>query len=288
MKNLKYLMLFLVFLIISCKKNMNPFEGGINENKFYIQADWVGDLKMLKNMLEFYEQTKDSKSLIGSTLIQKDNATTNFPNVTNEGAFNSNFNFLSSNNFILSNGIQDFSLEKVNESNFATKTKLVANDIYGKKLTFKAVVNDKLNIRSEDFGTWEESIYVPKTLQITSNMKYFDNISKRNGSNLIKWIPDNNPENDKAVVIRLRYNPNVEKTTNKATNLPNNIIDKYIVVKDEGTFDVKNVHLKDFPTPLFSLQVTIFRGNFKKSQVNGKNISIVVFDSFSFFTQLKD
>ncbi len=284
---MKYCVIFSIFLILSCKRNLNQFERELNDSK-YIQNKWGGDVLLLKNMLEFYEQTKDHKSLIGSTLIQKDNATSNFPNVNIEGGFNYNFNFICSNNFILNNGIRDFFLEKTNESNFNSKTKLAASDIYGKTITLKAVINNDLNAKSEDFGSWQESIYVPNSLQITNNTKYYEIISKRRGGNLIKWIPDNNQRNDKGVVIRLRYDSFIEKSTNKIANLPDNIIDKYIVVPDNGNFDIKQEYLTGFPIPLVSLGVTIFRGNFKKSQVNGKKISIVIFDSFSFFTQLNE
>ena len=235
---MKYCVIFSIFLILSCKRNLNQFERELNDSK-YIQNKWGGDVLLLKNMLEFYEQTKDHKSLIGSTLIQKDNATSNFPNVNIEGGFNYNFNFICSNNFILNNGIRDFFLEKTNESNFNSKTKLAASDIYGKTITLKAVINNDLNAKSEDFGSWQESIYVPNSLQITNNTKYYEIISKRRGGNLIKWIPDNNQRNDKGVVIRLRYDSFIEKSTNKIANLPDNIIDKYIVVPDNGNFDIR-------------------------------------------------
>jgi hypothetical protein len=286
MKKIKYSVLLIFTIISSCQKNSNILDSLGNQKKSG-QINWTGDIRLMKQIYDFNEKTSNSEQLQGTIVIQKQNSTENMPILEDIGGTNTFFYFKDVDKFSVNNQKEDFILNKSTNNNFNAPKKYGSSDIYGKKLRFNVSQDNKLNVRNDEIINWEESLYVPNTLQITKKIEYNESISKATGGELVQWIPDPNPENDKGVVVKLTYDPFSEKTISKSTNLPDKRMELYIVAPDNGKFVLKPEHLADFPSPLLGLGITIFRGNFKASPINNKIVKIGAYDHFTFNIGLK-
>jgi hypothetical protein len=128
---------------------------------------------------------------------------------------------------------------------------------------------------------WNSSLYIPKPLAVTGldAIERVLPISKSVGRT-ITWVPDPHPANDKGVIIRLRYDPVVEKMRPNTDALPTQRIEKLIIVPDNGHYHITSLDLEGFPLPLKNFEITIYRGNYQVSEGNRP----VAFFAFDYYT----
>ena len=281
---MKQIILFVMLVLssTSCKKSgdnqdmYTPFSTSKNYS-------WAGDKKLIDQLISYYSKTRDEQKLAGNLLIQKSNGSA-------DGTFDENTTISTyiksdSNSRIsfFSKGI-DFLIKK--ESNGVFKLENSHRDKYqffGE--TIKVQSNAGVTLRNDTSTTWTASLYVPRPLVVTGlNLTGLEEVS-RNVGKTISWIPDNTPANDKGVIIRLRYDALFEKAFPNTEILPIEDMERFIVVSDNGSYQLTSQDLRDFPVPLNSLEISIFRGNYQVFD-NANPVALCVFDFFKTYVKL--
>ncbi len=274
---------FVIFCITACKKSGDlaqelnfPFITSKN-------VSWTGDKVLLNQLIGYYTKTKDEQRLAGNVFIQKSNSNPN--GEFDENTFTNTYikGDSDSQAALYSKGTA-FSIEK--QQNGVFKVRNSEKDKY--KLfgeTIKIESNSGVILRNDSASNWSASMYVPKPLIVT-NFNPEEQLSKSTGKQ-ISWVPDNNPANNKGVILRLLYDPLFEKSFPNTDALPSESIERYITVADNGNYQLNADDLRNFPAPLHGFEITIFRGNFQISDTN-RPVAVCAFDYFKTYVQLKN
>jgi hypothetical protein len=266
----------------SCQKNIESIDRQKDEsyktesNKYYYY--YGGDLKQLSDAESFFKKQGNAVS---------DNTTGYLSFRTNNGPTNIAKSYKSTQGNFFSTVFKEIYF--TNDKGLSVPLKIdkfkkfvfddiSLDNIFGRTITLSSVNPSGLNSRGEG---WTDGMYVPLPL----NLSYVANnntATKSNGFTL-NWVKD--VKNDKGVFINIEYEPSTEM--NPTQEQRRNII-KIISVADNGSYTLTKDDLKEFPTPLQHLAFSVYRGNYKISQFDGKDVPIYIYDKVGFDIRLEN
>ena len=142
--------------------------------------------------------------------------------------------------------------------------------LYGTKATFQ--------LNTTQTGDIQEQMYVPK--QMDARISIDNNVagvSKQTGLS-VNWTTDNDPLNDKGILIELFYDAYTNKSVStNPTALPNDNVIQYVVVPDNGNYTLTSSDLVNLPSNT-NITIKIHRGNFRTVNIGQKeNVSLLAY-----------
>ncbi len=285
--NMKKLIIYslsiLTLFFSSCTNKSDS--SGTDLLSFNSDSNFSGNIKILEGLKNFYADSKSSYN-IGHLSIAKTNGSSD-GNFTQTMSGNSFINFKGDISiFDEKNNLIPIDNERKRlQPKFSELSKLFGTSI-SLELHSNPSSSSGTNFRSDTSLIWKNVLYIPKSLVVTDfgdveqKTGSLQIVSKKNGKKLT-WIPDKDSRNDKGVVIQLGYRPEYEKQFPNRSNYPSKSVDKYITTEDSGSYQLSEKDLKEFPSPLNGLEITIYRGNYLSSQTKDhKIISVISYDCY--------
>ena len=279
---MKKLIFFCLFssLIVGCRKNIEKTGDPMLDNAAKSKSYYDGDAKLLKAYSAFLDGLSASDSKLGDLAFHLSSPSEETKNLYG-GIFNGGFISETLETMYFAND-QDRVLKPLFKKNgkFVMKD-LNPEDVFGRVVKFSTSDPKSVSLRSYN---WSDSLYIPKLLNLNRSPRT-EGFSKSAGLTLT-WDVDNNPLNDKGVLINISYTALPERVGN--ANLPNYNIDKVIIVKDDGSYTLSSKDLAEFPTPSRHLSVSVYRGNFRLSDYNSQNLPLMIYNKSGYSLKMNN
>lgn len=254
-----YSILSCLLLLSSCQKN--GFENQSSNTQIVVD----GDLALAEKYKALFDNIHTGVSINLQSDMKAYSFSARFPKGFDGESIQIQPNNMLRSNMALKKSILDDAVVFSSQDN-----QLAA--LYGQEVGF--------NIQKSP-SSINEKLYIPKPLN--AQLVFYDNqtyVAKTKGA-IIEWEIDRNPQNDKGVLIELFY----DATFNKALpglqeNLPTKSIKKYIVVPDNGRYELSLKDFKELPV-CPQIIMNVYRGNFKTVMRDSHNtLNYLAYDHY--------